>query len=219
MPTSSSSTSSGSADGATDTLSSEKVVADDTDGEGDGKRDVRKENEDEVEGATDAIRPRTRSVWDYEVCDAYSPKPSLRIEETLPLLPLVLAALGLLVSRSRFLAPSSFSSSFLGGTFSFPRPNLKPPSKSGSSSPFPRPNPPEPADSSDLSDEGDDVDNDGVLWVRVRVPPLPEDEEGEGDGSPEPKPKPLAFPFADRRVDGVKSELDRVSALRIEGRS
>lgn len=71
------------------------------------------------------------------------------MDDTLPLLALVLAILATLdllpilsLFRDEF---SSTSSSFFGGTFSFPRPGRPSPRDSASSSfsPFPRPGPPE----------------------------------------------------------------------------
>lgn len=207
----------GSSEVKEEKLSSEGVVMDDMDGVGEGNREPRRPNEELVEGAREGSRPTCQySFW---TGGRDLPVASLRREETLPLLALALAAvLDLLPTRSLFLEPFSSSSSFFGGTFSFPFPTDRlPPSPSkSSSSPLPRLGPLPPATPA-LSCAGETKL--GVLCVLVSVPPLPVGvaiiETGEGRPRPPAPSIESALPF--RRVDGRNMELDRVKGGFIVG--
>ena len=152
------------------------------------------------------------SAWRTGPLLNHSPEtPSLRIDETLPLLPLALAVvLDLLPTLILFLELfSSTSSSFLGGTFSFPRPGrLTPRDSESSSSPLPRLGPPPPATAA-FNWEGEA--SEGVLCVLVNVPARPLELELEaGEGRPSVMPPRVGSLLAFRRVDGRNIELDRV---------
>lgn len=139
--------------------------------------------------------------------------PSLRMDDTLPLLPRRLAALDRRPTLMRFREPfSSFSSSFLGGMFSLPRPPRLAPRDSKSSSPSPLPllGPPLPPATAALSCAGEAMA--GVDCVRVNVPTrLLLLDEVLGGPSAEPRLGVLSPPSVPARRVGRNIEFDRVS--------
>lgn len=145
-----------------------------------------------------------------------SPLVPLLTLTTLPLLRLPDASLKLprLVILSLFLgALSSFSSSFLGGIFSFPLPSLLR-SKQSFSVFSTHPSDPAAATTA-LKEACDAVDNIGVDCVRRSIPVLVvRDLEGIVMPRPTPSPLPISEPGGGR-ILGTEDEADKVELRRV----
>lgn len=145
-----------------------------------------------------------------------SPLVPLLTLTTLPLLRLPDASLKLprLVILSLFLgALSSFSSSFLGGIFSFPLPSLLR-SKQSFSVFSTHPSDPAAATTA-LKEACDAVDNIGVDCVRRSIPVLVvRDLEGIVMPRPTPSPLPIREPGGER-ILGTEDEADKVELRRV----
>lgn len=155
---------------------------------------------------------------------------SLRRLEILSLLPLVdrLPLPLPLLTLKRFRDPSLLaSSSFFGGMFSFPLPNLRPPrSPYPSSPPFPaRPLPP-PAATDAFKFAGEGMEGEDCVRSSIPPPPPPpppprvigpgtvkDGEEPRSEVPLLPLPLPLPEALALARRAGVKSELLRVRGV------